>query len=132
MAFYDPQLMSQASQKLGGTYQAPVAPAPTAATGTPAPMAGQAPAPAPAVQQASDPEVPPGAAPPADGGMDLSAMQKGADAATKVKTGDEKTDEGVNKLGNLVGTVLSFYTGNYAGGAQGVMNMQNQGKQEQK
>lgn len=41
---------------------------------------------------------------------------------------DAKQAQSMQKLGTLVGTVLSFYTGNYQGGAQGIKSMSDQNK----
>lgn len=41
---------------------------------------------------------------------------------------DEAQNKGMQKVGNLVGTILSFYTGNVKGGAQGMKNMSESSK----
>lgn len=138
MAFqYDPNATNQALLKTGSSYSVPVAQTPAPAAPV-APVAQPvnapsftAPAPAPPVKQATDTEVP-GAPKPEPKGDDKAwAKQAGDIASVVASSGDSKDDEQakkMNKLGALVGTVLSFYTGNYMGAAQGVQSMSEMNK----
>lgn len=111
MAFaFDPEMTNQALSKVGSSYQVD--------------------APQPAVAQAAQP-----AAEPAAGDMQSGVKPEAKPAATEgegwgdktagaVNSAGEATDNsGLKKLGGLVGTVMSFYTGNYAGGAKGLNEM---------
>lgn len=52
----------------------------------------------------------------------LGGVQEGASALSSM-TEDPKKKGAMDKLGGLVGTVLSMYTGNYAGAANGLSSM---------
>jgi hypothetical protein len=148
---YDPNGTNQALSKLGYDYQLPGA-TPTAVSGTTAPFAGRtepqapvapppqpAPAPtvtvqaAPAPAPTNDPGAPKSAtdgdaAAPAASGNGLGSVKDIAAGISSMKTDDKKSNQGFQKVGALIGTVLSAYTGNAAGVAGGVSSMQGASK----
>ncbi len=127
MAFeYDPNAVNLALQNQGSQYRMPAQqPAPS----TP-PQAAPA-APNYAQPQARDAEVPgqtPSTETPKPGGDNIASglqgVQSGASAISSMQSQDANENGGLQKLGGLIGTVLSAYTGNPQGVASGVQTMQ--------
>lgn len=68
--------------------------------------------------------------------MSAPSQQSGWDKAKTAETmkgiqdaSQAQNDAGMKKLGTLVGTVLSFYTGQYGKGAQGLQSLGNQNQE---
>lgn len=133
MAFpYDPNATNQALSKLGSQYQLPGAmgsaapapvPQPTSVTVQTAPAA---PAPAPTNDPGSpDPEK---AKQPLMSAETAQAVSEGVQGLNVADAQQKKANAGMQKVGALVGTVLSAYTGNAAGVAGGVSAMKGAGK----
>lgn len=129
MAFsYDPNATNMALQAQGSSYrlptQQPAAQAAPAAQPAPAPAAQAAPAPAQPTPdevagQLDKPTVETDA-----GKSGLQGVQSAAGMAGNMKSQDANDNNAAQKLGGLIGTVLSAYTGNAQGVAGGISNMQ--------
>lgn len=135
MFSYDPEATNRALAATGSSYQVPVAqpaaqPAPTqpqpAVNVNTAPPQAVQPPPAPPEKKEPEPTAQPNSGGGAAAAESLGDVQGMANAASGMTKDPEKKD-GMEKLGGLVGTVLSFYTGNYAGGAQGLQSMKDSG-----
>lgn len=142
MAFaLDPNLINSALKKTGSDYSLPAAtPAanqsamtattaaapPPVSAANPAPMAPTAPAATP--EKTNDPGAP---KPEGDKGGGLAGgLEKTQDLFSGMQQVDPeaKKNEGFQKVGALVGTILSAYTGNAAGVVGGTTAMRNAGK----
>lgn len=126
MAYLDPDLTNAALAKTGSSYQVPslqsapaspppAAPAQTAPQGAPAPVA-----------QAKDPEVAGSlgddAPKPSDNSGMVDGLKTAGGMADAMGPATEKPDA-MKKLGGLIGTVLSIYSGNEMGAVSGIASM---------
>lgn len=131
MAFpYDVDETNQALGRLGYAPMGTTAPAAAREAPPPPPVASptpsQAVATAPAAPAApAAPTNDPGT-PKADGSDTQTSMPMKAMGAAQQGINmlpPEKKDDGLQRLGALVGTAMSVYTGNYAGAAQGLSGL---------
>ncbi len=126
---YDPNALNAALQNQGSTYRLPnQQPAPqTAPAQQPAAMQA-APAPQPQAQntevagQLDKPTVETDA-----GKVGLEGVQSAAGMASGMQSQNANDSNSMQKLGGLIGTVLSAYTGNASGMQSGISTMQNNG-----
>lgn len=134
-AFRNPQAVNEALGKTGSQYrvdengmQPTYAPQPVAQPATqPAVQIQQTPPPEPP-PQATDVAPPPAAQPAKQGGFDAQSTWNTVSNGIAGAAQDDKQAKAMQRVGALVGTVLSLYTGNYGGAASGMKAMGDQAK----